>query len=129
MRKGIFAICVITALLVAGAAVAVDWQKLGKKTVAFGNVEKSTSIDTKGEAVSQVAFKFAGDWVRLTQATLNFSDGSSQIIEDLENVRPGLTSGPIAIDGGPKAVSSMDISFQSASSAGQGRATITLLGQ
>jgi hypothetical protein len=129
MRKDVFVICLITALLVAGAAVASDWQKLGKKTVAFGTVEKATSIETKGEAVSQVAFKLTGDWVRLTQVTLNFNDGSNQIIEDLENVRPGLTSGAIAVDGGPKTITSMAFSFKSASSAGQGRATITLLGQ
>lgn len=129
MRKGAFVMFVIGAMLVAGAAVAGDWQKLGKKTVVFGNSEETASIAAKGEAVSQIAFKISGDWVRLNQVTLNFADGSTQTINDVEKVKPGLTSAGIAIDGGPKTITSIDFSFQAASSSRQGRATVIALGQ
>jgi len=129
MRKGAFVVFVIAAMLVAGAATAGDWQKLGKKTVSFNGKEKAVSITAKGEPVSQVAFKFGGDWMQLTHVTLNFDDGSSQAIEDLEDVRPGMTSESYAIEGGPKKVASIDLSYRSASSGGQGRGTVTVLGQ
>jgi len=67
--------------------------------------------------------------MRLTHVTLNFDDGSSQAIEDLEDVRPGMTSESIEIEGGPKKVASIDISYRSASAGGQGRGTVTALGQ
>ena len=129
MRKGAFVMFVIGAMLVAGAAVAGDWQKLGKKTVVFGNTEETASISAKGNAVSQIAFKISGDWVRLNQVTLNFDDGSSQTINEIERVKPGLIGEAIAVDGGPKTITSIDFSFQAASSAGQGRGTVILLGQ
>jgi len=129
MRKGAFVVFVIAAMLVAGTATAGDWQKLGKKTVSFNGKEKAVSITAKGEPVSQVAFKLGGDWMNLTQVTLNFDDGSSQTIEDLEDVRPGMKSEGYAIEGGPKKVASIDISYRSASAGGQGRGTITALGQ
>ena len=99
MRKAAFVMFVITAMLAAGAATAGDWQKLGKKTVSFNGKEKAVSITAKGEAVSQVAFKLGGDWMHLTHVTLNFDDGSSQAIEDLENIRPGTKSESYAIEG------------------------------
>ena len=129
MRKYVFVMLVVTAMLVAGIAGASDWQKLGKKTVVFGNTEDTASITTKGDAVSQIAFKISGDWVRLNQVTLNFADGTSQTIEDIEKVKPGATSTGIGIDGGPKTLSSIDISFQAASSSTQGRGTVVALGQ
>ena len=129
MRKCAFVVFVIAAMLVAGAATAGDWQKLGKKTVSFNGKEKVVSITAKGEPVNQVVFKFGGDWMRLTHITLNFDEGSSQAIEDLEDVRPGMTSESIAIEGGPKKVASIDISYRSAGASGQGRGTITALGQ
>jgi len=129
MRKGAFVMFVITAMLIAGAATAGDWQKLGRKTVSFNGKEKAVSISAKGESVSQVAFKLGGDWMHLNHVTLNFDDGSSQAIEDLENVRPGMTSEGIAIEGGPKNITSIDISYSAASVGGQGRGTITALGQ
>jgi len=127
--KGVYVMLVVAALLVAGSAVAGDWQKIGNKTVVFGNTEDTSSISAKGMAVSQVAFKISGDWVRLTNITLNFDDESSQIIENLERVRPGLTSDGITIDEGPKTLTSIDFSFKATSSAKQGRATVTVLGQ
>jgi hypothetical protein len=120
---------VIGAVLVAGAAAAGDWQKLGKKGVVFGNTEETASIATEGEAVSQVSFKISGEWIRLNQITLNFDDGSAQTIQEIDNVRPGLTSEGITIEGGPKTITSIDFSYQAASSAGQGRATVIALGQ
>lgn len=129
MRKNAFVMLVVMTMLVAGIAGAGDWQKLGKKTVVFGNTEDTASITTKGDAVSQIAFKISGDWVRLNQVTLNFADGTSQTIENIEKVKPGLTSTGIAIDGGPKTISSIDFSFQAASSSTQGRGTVVALGQ
>ena len=85
------------------------------------------TIDAKGEAAS-FAFKISGDWVRFTEVTLNFSDGSKQTVEDPEKVRPGMTSDAIAIDGGPKTLSSIDFMY-TAASANQGRATVVFLGQ
>jgi len=129
MKKGAFVTFVIATMLVAVAATAGDWQKLGKKTVVFGSSEKTASIEAKGDPVSQIAFKITGEWVRLNQVTLNFSDGSTQTIEDIDKVRPGFTSDAIAIDGGSKTVTSVDFSFQATSSNQQGRATVTFLGQ
>ena len=129
MNRNAFVMFVIGAMLMAGAAGASDWQKLGKKTVVFGNTEETASITAKGEAVSQIAFKISGEWVRLNQVTLNFADGTSQTIDDIEKVKPGLTSAGIAVDGGPKTISKIDFSYQAASSAGNGRATVTVLGQ
>jgi hypothetical protein len=129
MRKGAFVMFVIAAMLVAGTAAAGDWQKLGRKTVSFNGKEQAVSITAKGEPVSQVAFKFGGDWMHLTQVTINFDDGSSQAIEDLEDVRPGMTSEGYAIEGGPKKISSIDISYRAARSGAQGRGTVTALGQ
>ena len=129
MRKSAIVMCVITAMLVVGAAAASDWQKLGKKTVVFGNAEETASINAKGDAVSQVAFKISGDWVGLNQVTLNFDDGSSQTIEDVPRVRPGLTSENVAIEGGSKTITTIDFSYQAVSSSGQGRATVIVLGQ
>ena len=129
MRKSMFVMFVVVAMLVTGAAAAGDWQKLGKKTVVFGNTEEAASISAKGDAVSQIAFKISGEWVRLNQITLNFADGSTQTINDLEKVKPGLTSAAIAIEGGPKTITSIDFSYQAASSSRQGRATVIMLGQ
>ena len=129
MKRNAFVMFVIGAMLMAGAAGASDWQKLGKKTVVFGNTEKTASITAKGEAVSQIAFKISGEWVRLNQVTLNFADGTSQTIDEIEKVKPGSTSAGIAVDGGPKTISSIDFSYQAGGSAGNGRATVTVLGQ
>lgn len=129
MKKSAFVVFVIAAMLVAGAAMAGDWQKLGRKTVAFNGKDKAVSIPAKGEAVSQVAFKLGGDWMQLTQVTLNFNDGTSQAIENVGDIRPGMTSEGFAIDGGPKNVTSIDVSFRAATAGAQGRASITALGQ
>lgn len=127
--KGAFAMLVIAAMLVAGSAVAGDWQKLGKKTVAFGDAEDTSTISVKGVAISQIAFKTGGDWLRLTEVILTFDDGSSQTIEDLKGVKPGVISEGVTVDGGPKTLTSIEFSFQAASSGKQGRATVSALGQ
>jgi hypothetical protein len=127
MKRNVFVACVIAALLVAGTAVANDWQKLGKKTLVFGEAEETTTMKTSGEAAS-VTFKITGDWARLTQVTFNFSDGSKQVVEEPEIVRPGLTSQPITIDGGPKTIDSIDLTYSSAG-ANRGRASVAFQGQ
>ena len=127
--KGVFVMMTIATLLVAGSAVAGDWQKIGKKNVVINNSEKTSSISTKGTPVSQVAFKVSGGWVRLTNITFNFDDGSSQTIENFENPRPSMTSDSIAIDGGPKTLTSIDFSCRAVSSSTQGRASVIALGQ
>jgi hypothetical protein len=129
MRKGAFVMFVIATMLVAGSAAAGDWQKLGRKTVAFNGKEKAMSISAKGEPVSQVAFKVGGGWIALSNVTLNFEDGSSQKIEDLADVRPGMTSTSIAVNGGSKTVTSIDLTYRGASASQEGRATITAIGQ
>lgn len=127
--KGAFVMLVIATILVAGSAMAGDWQKLGKKTLVFSNKAKTSSISTKGIAVSQIAFKVTGGWVRLSEITLNFDDGSTQKIEEFENPSPDTRSDSIAVDGGPKTLTSIDFSSRAVSSATQGRATVMALGQ
>ena len=129
MRKSAFVMFVIGVMLMAGAASAADWQKVGKTTVVFGSTEETASITAKENSVSQVAFKINGDWVGLHQVTLNFSDGSNQTIEDVPKVTPGLTSETFSIEGGPKTISSIDFSYKAVSSSSLGRATVIVLGQ
>ena len=128
MKRTVFVTCVIAALLVAGTAVANDWQKLGKKNVVFGDAEETTTVKANGEAAN-VNFKISGDWVRLTKVTFNFSDGAKETLEEPENVRPGLTSQPITIDGGRKTIESIDLTYRSAGASGRGRATVAFHGQ
>ena len=129
MRKSAFVMFVIGVMLMAGAASAGDWQKVGKKGVIFGNTLETASMTAKENSVSQVAFKISGDWVGLHQVTLNFSDGSKQTIEEIPKVRPGLTSEAFSIEGGPKTISSIDFSYRAESSSSLGRATVIFLGQ
>ncbi len=129
MRKSAFVMFVIGVMLIAGAALAGDWQKVGKETVIFGNTEETATITAKENSVGQVAFKISGDWVGLNQVTFNFADGSKQTIEDIPKVRPGLTSDAFLITGGPKTISSIDFSYRAVSSSSLGRATVIFLGQ
>ena len=87
------------------------------------------SIDTKNAEVSEVKFKVSGDWTRFVDVTLNFADGSSQDVEADVSVQPGSSSDAIKIDGGPKALASIDVSCKAASSSRTGRATIKVVGQ
>lgn len=129
MRKSAFVVFVIGAMLVTGAVSAGDWNKIGEKTVVFGNTDQSASVSTKEDSVSQFAFKISGEWVGLNEITLNFSDGSKQAIEDIPKVKPGFTSPAFSVNDGPKAISSIDFSYRAVSSASRGRATVTFLGQ
>ena len=129
MRRSASVMFVIGLMLIAGAASAGDWQKVGKETVIFGNTEETATVTAKDNSVSQFAFKISGDWVGLQQVTLNFADGSKQTIEDIPNVRPGLTSDAFSITDGPKKISSIDFSYKAVSSANLGRATVIFLGQ
>jgi hypothetical protein len=129
MRKSPFVMFVIATMLVAGAAIAGDWSKLGRKAVSFNGKERPVSITAKGDAVSQIAFKVGGGWVKLSGITINFDDGTTQAFENTADVRPGMISDSITVDDGPKVVTSIDLSCRSANSSQQGRATITALGQ
>jgi hypothetical protein len=118
----------VAVLAGAGVAGAADWQKLGGKTIAFKDEASTITIETKSAPVGEVKLKVSGTWVRFTNLTLSFSDGSSQVIADRIDVEPGLTSDPIAIEGGPKTLTSVEITCESANAARGGRATIALLG-
>jgi hypothetical protein len=123
------AVLVMVALIVGGSlASAGDWQKLGSKAIAFKDKPVDITLTAKDVPAAEIKLKVSGTWVRFTSVTLNFSDGSSQTIADQIDVEPGLTSDPIAVDGGPKAIASIDLSCESASSARGGRATIAVLG-
>ena len=127
------AIVFTVVVLVAGGsafATAGDWQKLGSKSVSYSKSgPQNFSIDTKNAEVSQVKFKVSGDWTRFVDVTLNFADGSSQALESSLDVEPGSSSDAIEIDGGPKALASVDISCKAASSSRSGRSTIKVVGQ
>ena len=119
--------------LIAGSsafATAGDWQKLGSKAVSYSKSgPQDVSIKTKNAEVSEVKFKVSGDWTRFVDVTLNFADGSSQEVEAGVNVEPGASSDAIKIDGGPKALASIDVSCKAASASRTGRATIKVVGQ
>ena len=129
MRKSVFVMFVIGVMLVAGAASAGDWEKIGKIGVIFGNTDETASMTAKDNSVSEFAFKISGDWVGLSEITLNFADGSKQTLEDIPRVRPGLTSDAFSIEGGPKTIASIDFSYRAVSSSSLGRATVIFLGQ
>jgi hypothetical protein len=129
MRKGALVVLVIGLALVASSASAGDWNKVGKKAVVFGNTDETASITAKENNTSQIAFKINGEWVGLNEITLNFADGSKQTIEEIPKVRPGLTSDAFAIEGGPKAITSIDFSYKAVSASSLGRATVVFLGQ
>jgi hypothetical protein len=120
-------------MLVAGGsafATAGDWQKLGSKSVAYNKEGPQTfSINTKNAEVSEVRFKVAGDWTRFLDVKLNFADGTSQELNSGVDVEPGTTSEAFTIEGGPKALASIDVSCKAASSSRTGRATIKIVGQ
>ena len=127
------AIVLTVVVLVAGGsafATAGDWQKLGSKAVSYSkDGPQNFSIDTKNTEVSEIKFKVAGDWTRFLSVQLNFADGSSQALEGGVDVEPGSSSDAIKIDGGPKALASVDVSCKAASSSRTGRSTIKVVGQ
>jgi hypothetical protein len=123
------AVLTMVALIAAGSlASAGDWQKLGSKAVAFKDKPVNLTLKTKDATVGEIKLKVAGTWVRFTSMTINFSDGTSQMIEQQIDVEPGLTSEAIAIDSGPRAIATIDLTCSSASSARGGRATIAIIG-
>lgn len=127
--KNKIAVLAMVALIVGGSlAGAADWQKLGSKAVAFRDKPVDITLKAKDATAAEIKLKVSGTWVRFTSVTLNFSDGSSQTITDQIDVEPGLTSEAIAVDGGPRAITSIDLSCETASAARGGRATIAVLG-
>ena len=122
----------IVALIAGGSAFATagDWQKLGSKAVAYNKSgPQEISIDTKDAEVSEIKFKVAGDWTRFVEITLNFADGTTQDLEGGIDVEPGSSSDVIKIDGGPKALASVDVSCKAANPSRTGRANIKVVGQ
>lgn len=128
-RKKIAVLAMVALLVGATMAGAGDWQKLGSKTLAFKDEPIAVAVETKDASVGEIKFKVGGSWVRFSGLTLNFSDGSSQAIEGTFDVEPGLTSDPIAVDGGPRTIASVEFTCSSAVSARGGRASIAILGQ
>jgi hypothetical protein len=128
-RKKVAVLAMVALLVGATMAGAGDWQKLGSKTLAFKDEPIAVAVETKDASVGEIKFKVGGSWVRFSGLTLNFSDGSSQTIDGDFDVEPGLTSDPIAIDGGPKTIASVEFTCSSAVSARGGRASIAILGQ
>jgi len=128
----IVVVCAVVALLAGGPAFATagDWQKLGAKSVAYSKEGPQTfSINTNNAEVSEIKFKVAGDWTRFLDVKLNFADGTSQDLNSGVDVEPGSTSEAFTIQGGPKALASIDISCKAASASRTGRATIKVVGQ
>lgn len=122
----------VVALVAGGSAFASagDWQKLGSKAVAYSkDGPQNFSIDTNNAEVSEIKFKVAGDRTRFVEVKLNFADCSSQALESGVDVEPVSSSEAIKIDGGPKALASIDISCKAASASRTGRATIKVVGQ
>jgi hypothetical protein len=126
--KMIVLVAMVAVLAGAGLAGAGDWQKLGGKTIAFKDEASTFTVETKDAPVGGIKLKVGGSWVRFTNLKLNFGDGTSQTVTDRIDVEPGLTSEAIAIEGGPKTLSSIEITCSSAASARGGRATIAVLG-
>ena len=123
------AVLTMVALIAASSLVSAgDWQKLGSKAVAFKDKPVDITLTTKDATVGEIKLKVAGTWVRFSAVRINFSDGTSQMIERQIDVEPGLTSEAIAIDSGPKAIATIDLTCSTASSARGGRATIAVLG-
>jgi hypothetical protein len=128
-RKKVAVLAMVALLVGVAMAGAGDWQKLGSKTLAFKDEPIAVALETKDASVGEIKFKVGGSWVRFSGLTLNFSDGTSQAIEGDFDVEPGLTSDPIAVDGGPKTIASVEFTCSSAVSARGGRASIAILGQ
>lgn len=121
-------LAVAAVIAVASLAGADDWQKLGSKAFAFKDEPITLTMKAKDASVGEIKLKVNGTWVRVTQLTLSFSDGTTQTLEQAIDVEPGLTSAAIAVDGGPKQVASIELTCESAATARGGRGTIAVLG-
>ena len=124
-------VCSLVMMVAAGAAFAGDgWQKIGSKTTVFKNNPEPVKIKKSDLPVNEIMFKVTGTTVEFTGVKLGFADGSSQETELEQNVRPGMSSDPIAIDGGPKAISSLEFMYAVTPNKGTtGRSVVTVVGK
>ena len=110
-----------------------DWLRviatLGVFLFHASNVFNTAKFEIKNAEVSEIKFKVAGDWTRFLEVKLNFADGTSQALNSDIDVEPGNSSEAFTIDGGPKALASIDVSCKAASASRTGRATIKVVGQ
>ena len=74
--KMIVLVAMVAVLAGAGLAGASDWQKLGGKTIAFKDEASTFTVETKDAPVGEIKLKVSGSWVRFTNLTLSFSDGT-----------------------------------------------------
>ena len=118
----------VVGMLAMATAYASEWTKMGSNVFLF--TAKQDVIKVKSDdAVSKIRFEDNGDPIRLLKATITFQDGSTQAVDfNNEYVRPGLSSQEIAIDGGPKAIKSVEMTYASGNTRNNGRATIKLYG-
>jgi hypothetical protein len=124
-------VCAVVMVVAAGSAFAGDgWQKLGNKSTVFKNGGEDIKIKKSDIPVGEIMFKVTGSTVEFTGVSLGFADGSSQEIEFEQDVEPGHSSDPIAIDDGPKAITSLHAAFKTADGKGStSRAVITVVGK
>ncbi len=124
-------VCSLIMVVAAGAAFAGDgWQKLGNKTTVFKNGGEDIKIKKSDIPVSEIMFKVTGYTVEFTGVSLVFGDGTSQDIEFEQDVQPGHSSDPIAIEGGPKSIASVHAAFKTTAGKGSSsRAVITVVGK
>jgi hypothetical protein len=129
-RKQIMAALVVVVVVVAAASLASadDWRKLGSKAIALKDEPVTVTVKAKDAQVEQISLKVSGSWVRVTRFSLNFSDGSSQVVETEMDVKPGSPSDPIAVEAGAKQLASVDITYEGTMSDRGGRATVVVLG-
>ena len=121
-------VAVVVGMLAMTTAYASEWTKLGDNVFLF--TANTDVIKVKSdEAVNKVRFEDNGNAIRLKEATITFQDGSTQKVDfNNEYVRPGMSSQEIAIDGGPKALKSVELSYASGTTSTRGRATLKLFG-
>ena len=124
-------VCAVVMMVAAGSAFAADgWQKLGSKTTVFKNNPEPIKIKNSDTPVSEIMFKVTGSTVKFTGAKVGFADGSSQDVAFDQNVRPGTNSVPLAIEGGPKAITELEFMYEVTPNKGtNGRSVVTVVGK
>lgn len=82
--------------LAAGPAAADDWAKLGSRTLLLYDGSDTVKIK-KDAAVSEIALEVKNLEVRLQKVQVVFADGTEKTVDADQNLRPGITSEPIAL--------------------------------
>ena len=118
----------VVGMLAMATAYASEWSKLGQNVFLFKANQDVIKVKSSAP-VTTIRFEDSGSPIRLMKATITFTDGSTQDVDfGNEYVRPGLSSQEIAIDGGPKAIKSVELAYASGNTSKGGRATIKLYG-